>query len=365
MANQRSESDFAFSQTLDNNRTLARSITNEHGVITNSNINALIASHGIFDSTDSNNDQAWRSKFSRIPYLDPNNSMGITHEYLFFTKPDLHLLNVSRKNTGKLTESLSTYTFFLDAYERYKHLFEQLQQSAPTGYSCPFMNILSNTVRSELEVPSLESENEQETGANGYGTKIIYRGSSYASDQDLNFSLEFEDNKYLEIYMLFKIYDEYCRLKNMGMIELDSRRDDDTKWINYTINKVLHDQFSIYKFITGDDGITIVYWGKYTGVFPVGAPRDAFSSMDGGPQKLTVQFKAQFFRDMDPSILSEFNKVGINSSYKYKKAAELPLFNSTTHRIDGGWSSMPYISTASQLTSRKQKMMKYQLRWKV
>jgi hypothetical protein len=231
------------------------------------------------------------------------------------------------------------------------------------------MTILSNSITSELEVPDLESENDQETGANVYGTKITYRGNSYTADQDLSFSIEFEDNRYLEVYMLFKIYDEYCRYKNLGLIQLDLSDTEDSVWVNYTFNKVLHDQFAIYKFITADDGMTILYWGKYTGVYPTGAPRGSFSSMSGQDgQKHTVQFKAQFFRDMDPITITEFNKLCDKMSY----SGELPLYNSDEHRINGEWAVSPYIVNTS-LDSRGyekrnlsdiDKLTQYQLRWR-
>lgn len=358
-----SDNDIIYSPTLANKSSLASSITDQYGEITNSSIKSLMAAQGLFDSKDNSNETEWRYKFSRFPFIDPYNTMGVTHEYVFFTKPDLHLLNTSTK---RLARALQNYTFFTDVYERYYHLLEQLQSSANT-YSSAFMNLLSNTLRGELDIPELEAENDLETGANVYGTKITYRGNSYAADQEHNFSLEFEDNKYLEVYMLFKIYDEYCRLKNIGMIDFSPSDSDDAHWIQYTLNKVLHDQFSIYKFITSDDGMNLIYWGKYTGVYPTGAPRNAFSNMDGGPQKLTVSFKAQFFRDMDPSILAEFNRIGIYTKNRYYYADDLPLFDSLNNTIDGTWSSMPYIysTPTEERVGAKGKIMRYQLRWKV
>lgn len=352
------EKDFAFSPTIDNKRSI--SPTNEKGVIQDKYIKAELAANGIINRVSMQDE--WNTKFSRIPFLDPTNTMSTTHEYVFFTRPDLHLLYPDSKH-NILAHSLQSYSFFNDMVERYPHIMRQLQLSANSASTPPFMNILSNTIRSELEVPSLESENDIETGANVYGTKITYRGSSYASDQDLSFSIEFEDNKYLEVYTLFKIYDEYCRLKNMGMIELDYNNDEDQHWITYTLHKVLHDQFSIYKFITDADGMSLIYWCKYTGVFPTGAPRDAFSNMDGGPQKLTVQFKANFFRDMDSSILAEFNKIGITTT-GLSRRDDLPLFSSELGGIDGTWASIPYIHSIVKPEGIVAKMQKYELRWK-
>ena len=332
---------------------------------TNSDIINLMRSNGIYDM----HKLEWYNKFMRIPGVDPNNSMTVTKEYVFFTKPDLHLINV---NTNKVANSLNKYPFFVDAVDRYRPVCEQLQLSvenrdAITNTRNPFITLLSNRLRSGLDLPSIDADNEQETGANVYGTKISYRGNSYTSDQEHTFSLEFEDTKYLEVYMFFKIYDEYCKYKNMGLIELDpddsKSSNDDLKWINYTKNKVLHDQFSAYKFVVGEDGMTLVYWAKLTGVYPTNVPRDAFDDMSNQEgQKLTVNFKAQFVRDMDPTILSEFNRIALKADY-YKNKSEMPLFNSTTKMIDGEWSSMPFIKQING-NSEIEKMMRYKLVWK-
>lgn len=348
----------------------------------NSEIQTILNSAGVYNRRDMD----WYNKFVRIPGADPYNTMTTTHEYLFFTKPDLHLLNVY---TGNIANFLKPYTFFVDVCNRYKPVCQQLQStlsSSTSGAKNPFMTILTNTVRSGLELPGLESENDLETGANVYGTKITYRGTSYTADQDCSFSLEFEDTKYLEVYMLFKIYDEYCRLKNLGMLELtppnvadsssydeDTMNNDDSTWINYTRKKILHDQFSIYKFVVAEDGMTIIYFARYTGVFPTGAPRDAFGDMDNdGTQKITVNFKAQFVRDMDPIIISDFNRLTMTSYYRSK--ADLPLFNTTTKTIDGRWSSMPYIIEEAEYNNNNTyvargniqtyRMGKYKLLWK-
>ena len=336
----------------------------------NHEIRDIMASQGIVNVR---RDNKLYNKFSRIPNIDPYNNMSVTREYLFFTKPDLHLLNTTN---GKIANSLQYYSFFNDAVERYKPVCEQLQLSmlgvngtyTANGNKIfsPFINLLSNTVQSELDLPDIEAEHDQETGANVYGTKISYRGNSYPSDQECSFSLEFEDTKYLEVYMFFKIYDEYCRYKNMGLIEFDYSNDpnnDDIRWINYTINKVLHDQFSIYKFVVGEDGMTLIYWAKYTGVYPTGVPRSALSNMNNNEgQKLTVNFKAQFVRDMDPMILSDFNTVALNSRDYLQ---ELPLFNKDKLHIEGEWASMPYIKAVSYKDETLvDKMTRYRLLWK-
>lgn len=340
----------------------------QRDLLNNSDIISTLASAGIYDKRK----MGWLTKFARFKGADPYNTMTSTHEYLFFTKPDLHLMNTS---TGMVADSLSYYPFFVEAVDRFKPICEQLQLSMCNNKNSisksksPFMTILSNTVRSSLELPDIESENDLETGANVYGTKITYRGNSYTSDQDCSFSLEFEDTKYLEVYMLFKIYDEYSKYKSLGLIDIDPSNTDDNRWLGYALNKILHDQFSIYKIVTAEDGMTILYWAKYTGVFPTGVPRSALGDMNNdGQQVITVNFKAQFVRDMDPYTLTEFNRISLGES-SFKSAADLPLFseNQNLSTIDARWASTAYIDIIDGYDSlpSDKRMCKYLLKWKV
>ena len=92
---------------------------------------------------------------------------------------------------------------------------------------------------SNLSIPSISSESI-ETPVNMYGVGYSYRGSSEASDDNPTFSLEFKDTKYLDVYMYFKAYEEYETLKHHGVIKPSDY---------YIVNRILHEQFCIYKFI--------------------------------------------------------------------------------------------------------------------
>ncbi len=294
-----------------------------------SDMKALMRANGIYDRYQMN----WYKKFSRFGIIDPYNTLTGTREYIFITKPDLCILNSS----GNLSKVLSSSAFFVDAVRRYKNVAAQLQSSYSSGDG-PFMTMLSNAVTSPLDIPGINAD-LIETAGNVTGTKISYRGTSIKSDQDHDFTLEFEDTKYLDVYMLFKIYDEYEKLKWRGLIDF-AQAENASRWLNYTINKVLHDQMTIYKFIVADDGSRIVYWARITGCTPTSIPRESFSSMeDSVQQKITVGWKGHFVRDMDPIIISQFN-ILVNP---YLGSTELPLFDTTTHTVNGDWAAMPYI----------------------
>jgi hypothetical protein len=158
-----------------------------------------------------------------------------------------------------------------------------------------------------------------DTPVNDYGVGYSYRGSSESSDDGPEFSLEFKDNRFLDTYYFFKAFEEYEVLKHHGTIQPAQY---------YTLNRVIHDCFSIYKFIVADDMETIIYWGKMYGVVPKSLPRDAFSNpvFDDG-LSYSIDFKAAFYEDMRPEILGDFNYLGEKAfrTAKYKIGPYNPI----------------------------------------
>ena len=138
---------------------------------------------------------------------------------------------------------------------------------------------------------------------NLYQINTSYREGSLSSDLQYDFSLEFKDTKYLDVYMLFKIYDEYFRYKYM--LEISPTRYD------YIVNKIYPEALSIWKIITDDTG-RIMYWAKATGCTPMSVPRGTISNIEGNI-KFTINWKAQFIKDMDPINLSELNYLTASS----------------------------------------------------
>lgn len=313
-------------------------------------------------------DIIWYSHFNRFGVLDPYNGVGRTKEYLFFTKPDLNLV---KPGTDTLNPELKNQPFFNDLIQRYPEVIGQLQASNGIGDKGPFMAVLSNAVKNTLELQSI-SATEIDTGATIYGTNYTYRGWGFDSDEGLEFSLEFEDTRYLEIYNLLKAYEEYERLKHIGLVtppNINNAPVVDGKCFSYYIeNKILHDQFSIYKFIVDEDGETILYYAKLWGVYFKNVPRDAFSDLKEGGLTYAVEFKAAFIDDMNPLILSDFNDIVMPQA---KKGTELPLYNTNLHCMDGRWARIPYVAKVEKSKSgsawnntNKMKYM-YKLKWRV
>lgn len=315
-----------------------------------SDMNDVLWANCIFNRQDIQ----WYTKFNRFGALDPFNAPSGCKEYIFFTKPDLHLVE---PHTATLNPELNNQPYFRELLDRYPSIITQLQQSHGIGQgnanNGPFMAILSNSVKNTLELPEITSTTI-ETPQTIYGTGYNYRGWGYNSDEKIEFNLEFEDTKYLELYNLFKAYEEYERLKHLGMVtppNIDQAPVVNGKCFSYYIrNKILHDQFSVYKFIVEDDFETIIYYAKLWGVFFKNVPRDAFSDMkaDGG-LRYSVNFEAAFVEDMNPSILTDFNQL----VYEYKSnTKDLPIYNQNKKMIDGSWATIPMISKVMTKNSK-------------
>ena len=285
-------------------------------------------------------------KFSRFGYLDPYNANSVTREYIFFSKMDLHLFT---PGTNTLNPELQGNQFFVEAHKQYRETMYQLQESVKTyTNNSPFCNLLTNTVTSSLDLADISMES-LETAANIAGAKLEYPLATTTSSNIEEFSLEFEDTKHLDVYMFFRIWYEYELLKKDGLVSPPS----DT----YILNKILHDQMSCYKIIVGEDLETIVYWAKCWGVYPTTIPRSVFSDLQTGPLKIPVNFRCQWVEDMDPNILSDFNKLVATKLNSY--TSDIPIYNKSTEMINGQWCNVPHI-----VTSTVNGRYVYKLKWR-
>lgn len=306
-------------------------------------------------------DKGYYTKFKRLPILDPFNHFEGATEYIFFTKPDLCICNAS---SSSLNSSLAGTPIFDFAQNCYPEVLASLQSSARfpgiTKEYPKLIPILSNAISSSLDMPDSES-NDIETAQNIYGTKIYYRGSSSGSDKEFDFNLEFEDTKQSEIYMFFKIWDEYKKLDWCGMIEMEDH------WKDYIAYKVLCDQISLFKVIVAEDGYTILFWAEIVGCYPKGVPRSVWNNPTDltNYMKITTDWKGHFVKDMDPLSLAHFNKLTLGSgNFDFNfRSADIPIYDVTNMEMDRRWAGRPYIHRVSDHRTEKGVKHPFQLRW--
>ena len=323
-------------------------------------IRNLLRSNLIYDRAE----LSWYEKFNRFGFMDPYNNLSQSKEYLFFTKPDCHIY---KPDTTELQPIFKNDPFFIDMANRYPHVLQQLQSSAgSTGTTTsdniaknPFMVLLSNSVKNSIDLPSLTAT-EMDNSTNMYGTTMPYRKDAWTGDENIEFSLEFEDSRFLEVYLLLKTYEEYERYKTLGMI-YPPNIDHADEWGEakhncnvYIREKRLHDVFGIYRIIVGEDYQTIIYWAYLCGVYFNNVPRDAFNDLKNGEGlTFSADFKAFCVADMDPTILCNFNRLiykayGADSPNRsrlhvYGDTGKT-LETETTARINGEWAKYPMIA---------------------
>lgn len=266
----------------------------------------------------------------RYGILNPYYNLSTAREILFFTKPDLNIFKVGTEDADSygtdyenMNINLANQPLFVEIYRRFPQVLYSLQQSASGDSSNPFNNLLGNMVQSNLDVPDTTAD-MIETPSNVYGVSYKYRGSSESGDDNHTFSLEFKDTKFLPVYHFFKAYDVYEILKHHGAIRPRSR---------YISNKVLHDQYAIYKFVVDEDMETIIYYAKYYGVKSVNLPRNVFNNtnFDNGIS-YSIDFDAAFVEDMNPQILIDFNNLAFN--YWESLSKDIHVFDLENGKVD-------------------------------
>ena len=304
------------------------------------------------------NDPLFTTTF-RFGIHNPYGAISTAREYLFFTKPDLHLYAVdpnTHRPTSSRNRGLESF-FWQDMFEHKDRIIRLLQDGLGlNGVPDHFNHLLQNTVVSNLDIPSLNAPSI-ETSTNTFGVSLSYRGSSEESDDGPEFSLEFKDDRYLNVYSFFRAYEEYETLKKHGIIKPQRK---------YTMNKILHDQFAVYKFIVDEDMESIIYWGKYYGVYPTSLPRDAFSNtnfQDG--LSFTINFKAAFYEDMRPEILYDFNATSKEMFDNYSKH-RIDVYNNAIGRSDGraAKSAMVFRCVGDKRANQNPNKYYYKLVWK-
>jgi hypothetical protein len=308
------------------------------------NIRDVMANNKIFSRRDIDR----YNLINRYGFIDVYNTDTVLKEVLLFTKPDLNLL----QDYNTLNPEIAVDPYMKDTFSRMPDIFRQLQYSITTKKN-PFMYLFSNQVTSKLDIPEISAE-ETDTTNNEYGVNMQYRSNSIKSNYNgLDFSLSFDDTDALEIYNTAKVYDRYVNM---------CKRGECSPFRRYIVNNVADNQFSIYKMlISGNDGETILYFGKVTGVYIKNVPRDAMND----PQeigKITLSFHGQWAEDSEMDIVKEINLISpVKNGAKY-----LDVYNPTINAVDNTWAKYPYIEKSDfndARASRRGVGYDYRLKW--
>lgn len=372
---------------------------------TDSDLKRTLHANGVFFLED----MKFNDSFYRYPRNDPYNYVDGAREYLFFTKPDLPLVHDGNASgvDAFLTAPAKNIAYFTDLAESpgyRKSVFSNLSYSGVKKYDgCPFIRILSNRKTSNMDIPDLQVE-ELETAVNMYGTKILYPKSSSSSDEGVDFNIEFEDDRFCEIYHLFKVWDYYRTLKWYGVVSpasfLKEYGDNKTNrttfdevlhamerdimepnhtydtpegdYVNYLFYKVLHDHIRVFKFLIDNDGETVLYAASAIGCYPKTIQRSTFSEIpDRGPLKINIGFKVSgWFDDNMTSVIQDFNDiVGSWKTYQECTENEWPIYDDSIGFVSQELVDVPFIVKVDPVSSsegnpgRNTEFARYLFKW--
>lgn len=320
------------------------------------------------------------TKFSRFTkVLDPYGRINPGREFLFFVKPDLHIArtlnaDVYRLTNARVTETtkfgnitlnpqLNSNMYFHDLIRTHPKLIGELQFSSEEGCNDPFCHLLSFYVKSNLPLDS-STARTMDTPATIFGTNYNYLQDSEASDEAYSFSLEFDDDKELNVYHFFKAYSEYHIARKSGLVTPPAMK--------YYTQKRLHNTMGIYKFIVAEDMETILYYAYLWGVIPTSCPREAFQDANFTEGlSFTVNFEAAFIEDMNPRILYDFNRLMMRKRRNQIDPDNwMPIVKKVT--IPGGTESaydgfingkLPSGALVDNAIINGERVPKYRLRW--
>ncbi|MEI2419218.1 hypothetical protein V6O07_03010, partial [Arthrospira platensis SPKY2] len=201
-------------------------------------------------------------------------------------------------------------------------LAQCLKQNIGGQFINPITNFADN-----MEVPDIQMKTRvsAETSINW---KVQYGFRTTDSKAASTFSISYSDDRNLTIYKLHQIWVNYMNAVAMG--HMSPKRE-------YIAKRILDYAVSAYYFLVAEDGETIIYYAKYTGVFPTNVPDSAYSWQKGDESKertFQIQYQYSFYDPMNPLIIKEFNKVTGGP-----KGKELPVFQASLGLMGPTWAN--------------------------
>ena len=315
-------------------------------VPTNAYMDYAIPGHSIsdicrqLDVTLNKSEQGAQSTFThyteyynrfKIPTLNDVFQKGFAH--VFFTRPDCNIL---KPGGNALTDAFAVDPEFSYAWRNNSSLVKQL--TLDNGQNHHFMLSLSNKAASfSLKDEQIKSDTY---GKSFKGWQIAYGRNNVESKSADNFTVTFNDDRTLHIYLLHKLWVDYISEVYQGRKAPKSE---------YIRERMLDYAASCYYIITAEDGETIIFWSKYYGVFPTTIPSNKYGWAQGNVIKkedIDIEYQYSFKEDMNPEALVEFNiNAGVSGNKTY-----VPTFDTNLGHVGETWVGTPYIELVTNNT---------------
>lgn len=274
------------------------------------------------------------TKFNRFRVPTPDNELCATKGYVFFTRPDLNLnLDIRDSSAGNVQGVARLSPLVNNMLKSHPVLMSYLMGDE-AGTDDDFIPVLSHCCTG-LDV-SDEVLETTEHGNTFTGWKYSYGTSLIKSKTSGTVNVNFTDDDMLSVYKLIKVWCEYINAVYRG--EAAPKQ----SYIDY---HQLDYATSIYYFLckaTSEN--EILFWTKYTGVFPTSIPSGVFSDQLGTVIKrptYTVPFQFARKDDFSPLNIVEFNNLTDSSNgFEY-----MPVYNADTLHVNKSFVGPPFVDT--------------------
>jgi len=216
--------------------------------------------------------------------------------HLFMTKPDLNLHIGDADNSTSASQNQKALSISSPDTSPNNWLIGNLSHSAPSDSTQLFIPIINNLYTGDGTSLVVDEEGDATEGFKvqnggmlkyGKGTKHETKGGE--------FDLEFLELRGLPILNLLKMWSKYIAGCKKGSILRSA--------INTTQNRLDYGA-SLYVLVTEPDNETIIYWAKYTGIFPTKLPYSALVG-DGSIVNLATSWAYSYRESMKTHVLSE------------------------------------------------------------
>lgn len=258
---------------------------------------------GYYNAKDNTENMSLYQNFNRGYNVFPNEEMESLYHYIFFVRPNCNLIR-DRDQTDK-AKGTTIVQENTDNYIRDMFLYHNIVYRSLTSELSIYHDFIPWLVgRTEsIQIPDRTIKNY--SISQPYTNYLMpYAGTSTESETGGTFDVTFREDRQLRVHRLIDLWIYYMDKVSKGIFKPNRDRTIVSKPIMFDYMS------SVYHFVCRPDGETVIWFDKYTGVFPLTSPNSDLSwNLHGGniDNKVTIPF-AYFMHEVNnPDILVDFN----------------------------------------------------------
>lgn len=279
--------------------------------------NIIRNNHNIFTDTDTVSIRRHAKNYNRFKIPDVNRVLRQTFGHIFFMRPDLNIIKAQGSSASfELNANAANDPRFSYVAKNNPEVIKSLSRYGYSGHY--FSMLLSNAASgTSLQDEALKTDTFGDTWT---GHKIPYGKHNSESMSSGTFDVHYEDDSMLSIYQIHKLWVEYISRVYRGTFVATDKN---------IREKILDYATSVYYFLCAEDFETILFWAKYTGVFPNNVPSSTIGSWNvDSPLKMPsydITYSYAFKEEYNPFLFTEFNNMSPGLSQDYVNSYDTNL----------------------------------------